>query len=253
MQLLVSVRTADEARRALDGGADIIDAKEPAAGALGAVSLPTLVEIVGTVASRRPVSAALGDLPAAALAEGRALAFAGAGAVVVKIGFAGVESRSGLDAVLAAAVRGAASGGASLVAVAYADEPDASALAPDTILEAAAHAGAQGLLLDTARKDGASLFELVSADWLTAWVRRAQARGLFTAIAGRLTLEDVPTAMAIGSDLVGVRGAACDGGRNGWISVARVQRLQAALRGSRHRTRPTAGLRAVSAGTRHPA
>ena len=38
MQLLVSVRSAVEVAPALAGGADIIDAKEPDRGSLGAVS-----------------------------------------------------------------------------------------------------------------------------------------------------------------------------------------------------------------------
>ena len=37
MRLLVSVASADDARAAVDGGADIIDAKNPWVGALGAV------------------------------------------------------------------------------------------------------------------------------------------------------------------------------------------------------------------------
>src|SRR6185312_12126683 len=37
VRLLISVANADEARAALDGGADIIDAKDPGAGALGSV------------------------------------------------------------------------------------------------------------------------------------------------------------------------------------------------------------------------
>lgn len=246
MQLLVSVRSADEARRALDGGADIIDAKEPLAGALGAVSLPTFAEIVAAVASRRPVSAALGDLSDADLAEGQASAFARAGAAIVKVGFAGIASMSRLSAVIAAASRGAAAGGTGLVAVAYADALEANAFAPGVILEAAANAGAQGVLLDTFRKDAPSLFEWVTESWLTAWLRDAQARGLFTAVAGRLTIEDLPRVMPLGADLVGVRGAACDGGRDGRISEARVQRLKAALRGPMHCTRPSADLLAAS-------
>ena len=38
MKLLVSVVSADEARRALAGGADIIDVKDPREGPLGAPS-----------------------------------------------------------------------------------------------------------------------------------------------------------------------------------------------------------------------
>ena len=38
MRLLVSVRSAEEAAAAVMGGADIVDAKEPALGSLGPVS-----------------------------------------------------------------------------------------------------------------------------------------------------------------------------------------------------------------------
>src|SRR5437899_1595244 len=61
MRLLVSVTCAAEASAALAGGADLIDAKDPRAGALGAVSAEVLREIYAAVAGQRPVTAALGD------------------------------------------------------------------------------------------------------------------------------------------------------------------------------------------------
>ena len=66
MQLLVSVRTAAEARIALAGGADIVDAKEPSRGSLGAVSPSVLRQICQRIPSERPVSVALGDVSTAA-------------------------------------------------------------------------------------------------------------------------------------------------------------------------------------------
>ena len=54
MRLLVSVRSEEEARAALAGGADIIDAKEPSRGALGAVEIGVLREIVSVVNGLRP-------------------------------------------------------------------------------------------------------------------------------------------------------------------------------------------------------
>ena len=50
MRLLVSVSSAAEASAALAGGADVIDAKDPLAGALGAVSADVLREIHAIVA-----------------------------------------------------------------------------------------------------------------------------------------------------------------------------------------------------------
>src|SRR4051812_14308399 len=154
MQLLVSVRSALEAHSAVDGGADVIDAKEPLAGALGPVALSTFAQIVDAVAGRRPVSAALGDLDDAARAGNDAHAFASAGAAFVKAGFAGIDSEATVESLVAAAAAGAAAGGAGLVAVAYADHADASALPPAIILRAAVRAGARGVLLDTVAKHG---------------------------------------------------------------------------------------------------
>ena len=58
-QLLVSVESAEEALTALQGGADLIDAKDPNAGPLGPVSLGTLESIRAAIAGQRPLTAAL--------------------------------------------------------------------------------------------------------------------------------------------------------------------------------------------------
>ena len=108
MRLLVSVKNVEEALAALTGGADFIDAKDPAAGALGAVSLEVLRGIHSTVAGLKPVSAALGDAIDERSLERDARAYALAAASLVKIGFAGISRRSVVDALLNAARRGAA-------------------------------------------------------------------------------------------------------------------------------------------------
>ena len=64
MQLLVSVRSAAEARTALEGGCQIVDIKEPAHGALGMAGFETIREIVAAcreMSPSVPVSVALGD------------------------------------------------------------------------------------------------------------------------------------------------------------------------------------------------
>ena len=47
----------------MDAGVDIIDLKQPALGALGALDMATVKQIVAEVAGRCPVSATIGDLP----------------------------------------------------------------------------------------------------------------------------------------------------------------------------------------------
>ena len=101
MRLLVSVASATEALAALAGGADIIDAKDPLAGALGAVPIAVLTEIRAAVAGERPLTAAIGDAGDEAAIEATACAFAAAGAAVVKVGFAGIATDATSTAVQA--------------------------------------------------------------------------------------------------------------------------------------------------------
>ena len=61
MQLLVSVRSADEARVALAAGAHILDAKEPADGALAPVPPLVLGAIAAVVPAGTALSVALGE------------------------------------------------------------------------------------------------------------------------------------------------------------------------------------------------
>src|SRR2546429_3881023 len=92
MQLLISVAGPAEARAALRGGADVIDAKDPRRGALGPVPPHRLAAVRAAVAGARPISAALGDAASEdALARAVALAVS-VGVAFVKVGFAGVTS-----------------------------------------------------------------------------------------------------------------------------------------------------------------
>lgn len=229
MRLLVSVSNAEEAAAAVAGGADIIDAKDPMTGALGAVSLHVFGEIHATVAGLRPVSAALGDADDEAAIERTVRDYAVAGASFVKIGFAGVSNRARLDTVITAAMRGAAHH-ADVVAVAYADADRVGTLEPRLILDAAAYAGAAGVLLDTADKHGPGLRALMTPAALGAWVTAAHDVGLRVALAGQLTLDDLDFVKDAGADIAGVRGAACEGGRSGRIASEKVRLLARSMR-----------------------
>ena len=105
MKLLVSVADATEATAALEGGADIIDAKNPRAGALGPVTLDDLRAIHANCAGVRPVTAALGDASDEDKVEKDAMAYCGAGAALIKIGFA---YRRGLDVAAGCLIGGVA-------------------------------------------------------------------------------------------------------------------------------------------------
>jgi (5-formylfuran-3-yl)methyl phosphate synthase len=226
VQLLVSVANSIEARHAVEGGADLIDAKDPLVGALGAVSLDTLLQIHSAVSGRRPVTAAIGDAYNEQTIERTASEYGATGLAFVKVGFAGLNEPARVERLMNAAARGVrASGTGSLVAVAYADEVTTS-LDRFALLDLAARAGASGVLLDTADKRGPGLLHLLSPSALTAWVAAAHGEGLTVALAGRLTYEDLARVLDTGADIAGVRGAACASGRASRVVTDKVRALK---------------------------
>jgi uncharacterized protein (UPF0264 family) len=230
MKLLVSVRDAIEASAALEGGADIIDAKEPSSGALGAVALPTLQQIVATVAGARLVTAALGDAIDEHLVAETADAYARGGARLVKVGFTGVSSRARVAALVAAARDGAGEHG-GVIATAYADARAVDSVDPLEVIEAASRAGAVGVLLDTADKRGPGLRGLMPLPIVRRWVATARDARLLVALAGKLTVDALAYVNDAGPDIVGVRGAACHSGRTGRIASENVSDLARVLLG----------------------
>ena len=227
MRLLVSVTDAFEAGEALSGGAQIIDAKDPSRGALGAVGLDVFEEIVAAVGRRATVSAALGDARDEREIERVAAGFAECGAGFVKVGFANVSDPSRVAMLLAAVVRGALRGGreCGVVAVGYADASRVGAIEPWALLRVAADCGVTGVLVDTADKAGPGLMGLWSVEQLGAWVDAVRAAGLVASVAGKITVGDISSVAQAGADIVGVRGAACNGGRAGRVSAERVREL----------------------------
>ncbi|MGH7626002.1 MAG: (5-formylfuran-3-yl)methyl phosphate synthase [Gemmatimonadaceae bacterium] len=228
----MSVRNADEARDALDGGADVIDAKDPSLGPLGAVDGLTLARVVSVTGRERPVSAALGDVCSEHEAERLAHQAAAHGVSFIKIGFAGVSDSHRAGTLLAAAVRGAggAHGNCGVVAVAYADADRAKAISPAAVIRIAHDAGARGVLLDTAHKEGRTVFAIMGDRRLGQWVAEAHRQQLMVALAGQLSARDFSRARSLTANMVGVRGAACVGSRTGTVSRSRVAILAAAAR-----------------------
>jgi (5-formylfuran-3-yl)methyl phosphate synthase len=230
VKLLVSVVDAAEARLAVAGGVDVVDVKNPAEGSLGAPAPAVLAAVRAAVPAERPLSAALGDLPArpgtAALA---AVGAARSGAAYVKLGLVGVSAPADAVAVLRA-VREAVAGEAAVVAVAYADAARVATapLAPDDLVAAARAACVHGCLVDTAIKDGRGLLSWLDSDALAALVADAHDAGLEIALAGELRAEELPLVRATGADIAGVRSAACAGGRRtAALDPARIASLRA--------------------------
>jgi uncharacterized protein (UPF0264 family) len=228
--LLVSVRSAAEVEVALAAGAAIIDVKEPARGPLGCADAAEAAAVIVAVAGRAAVTIAAGELAAAAeqiaghVAEiVSRLPVGAAGPVAVKAGPAGLSIAAWRRefAMLAEAL----APGIEPVAVAYADWHVAEAPPPEAILAAAVAAGGTTLLVDTFDKRGPGLFAVASAAAVDRWVAKAHAHKLALAVAGRLSAAEAAAAWRAGADVVGVRSAACTGGRLGQIDGPRVRAL----------------------------
>ncbi|MGQ9366477.1 (5-formylfuran-3-yl)methyl phosphate synthase [Azospirillum sp. ST 5-10] len=231
MRLLASVKDPAEAALAVAGGADLVDLKNPAAGALGALPAATLRACVAAVAGGRPVSATIGDVP---LRPGPVLAAvtatAATGVDIVKIGLFPGDSDGCLRAL---APRAAA--GLRLVAVLFADRvPDFG------VLERLAAAGFAGAMLDTAGKESGPLTRHLDAAALAGFVARARGLGLMAGLAGSLRVGDVAGLAAAGPDYLGFRGALCGDGRAGALDPARLAAVRRAVQASSRAT-ATAG------------
>lgn len=226
--LLVSVRDAMEARVALRGGADVIDVKEPDNGPLGAASCGVIEAVVQEVAGAVPVTAALGEL-----ADGPRLDGLPSGLAAVKVGLAGVVSRLRWRDDLVA-VRDRLPAGLPLVAASYADTARAGAPEPEGVLEASVELGSGWIVLDTWDKSGGNSLEYLGKPRARRLIEQAAKAGISLVLAGGLVETRIDDAASLAPALVGVRGAACEGGRTGAVSAARVQSISQRLANSRN-------------------
>jgi (5-formylfuran-3-yl)methyl phosphate synthase len=223
---LASVRDLAEAETALLAGADIIALKGPAHGALGAVDDAATASILAAIDGERPVSATIGDLPMDPPAIVQAVRRRAAqGVDFVKLGlFADGDPLGSLAALrpLSASV--------SFIVVVFADR-----LPSFDAIEAASSAGATGIMLDTADKGSGSLLDHLSLEEIGSFVARAREQGLLVGLAGSLRAEHVPELLGLRPDLLGFRGALCDGTRNGRLDFKEASAIRALIPRARHR------------------
>lgn len=232
--LLISPKDTAEALAAVRGGADILDIKNPNEGSLGANFPWIIAEIRQAMPLDIPISASIGDFPdlpgSAALAAFGAVK---AGAIIVKIGVKGpndVRSATRLVRQVVRAVR-EADGSAEVVACAYGDFKRAGTIDPTLLPKIVSDGGAHIAMLDTAIKDGKSLLDFLDVEELRNFVEGAHSRGFLAALAGSLGREEMKLLKQIDPDVIGVRGAACEGGdrKRGRISEKRVRKLKKLL------------------------
>ncbi len=213
MKLLVSVTNETEAIEALNGGADIIDVKNPVEGALGASFPEVIRSIRRIIPSKVEVSATIGDLPN--LPGTSSLAAVGAAACgvnYVKAGLFGVKSKPEALMLLKSICRNinAFKRNVKVIASGYADYLEINSINPLDVPYVASKAGASGVLIDMKTKNRKKIFDYLSSNELLSLVKKCHARGLTVALAGGLNEEDVPILLKLNVDIMGVRRSVCN-------------------------------------------
>ncbi len=219
--MLASVRDRKEAEIVFAAGADVIDLKDPAGGALGAADVGAIADVVGFCAGRRPVSAACGDLSAGpAAVRAKVEEIAATGVEFVKIGLLPSSQITACLAGLADLV-----GRQKLIAVLFADHRY-----DEDIVASVARAGFHGVMLDTDDKSRGRLLDHISLDGLSAFVAEGRRHRLMTGLAGSLEGPDIPRLLVGGPDVLGFRGALCEGlSRIAGISAEAAAKIRALI------------------------
>lgn len=226
-ELLVSVRSAEEAEAALAGGADLIDVKEPARGPLGVAEAEVVSAVADRVAGRVPVSAALGEWSPNAITEAHwhlelKLDY-------VKWGLAGYSPAPGWGEDLLD-TRRELPVGMEMVAVAYADWERAKSVPPGELVKFAKRFRFRAFLLDTFGKDGKTLLDFVKPPVIGELVESLRRVGVKVALGGSLRPEHVKQLKGVTPDWYAVRSSACAAGkRDGVIDTSRVKKWKDAI------------------------
>ena len=235
MKLLISPTNEKEAQEAIAGGADIIDVKNPKEGAMGANYPWVINNIKHLTPMKIEVSCTLGDVPnlpgSISLA---ALGAASLGVDYIKVGLYGTKTPEAAIFLLQQVNRAVdeCSPGVKVAAAGYADAQKIGVFNPLLIPEIAKKARVDVAMLDTATKDGRTLFDYLPYEQLKAFVTSSHGFGLKVALAGSLRKRDLPIVYELGADIVGLRGAACTGNdrNNGHITRELVSELVEAIK-----------------------
>ena len=229
--LLVSVRSAAEVAAALEGGADLIDVKEPAKGPLAPAEAEVVAAVLDAVDGRVSVSAALGEWTPNAITEAHwhlelPLQY-------VKWGLAGYTPAPGWGEDLLDTRRELPIG-TEMVAVAYADWERAKSVPPAEVAKFAKRFRFKAFLLDTWGKDGKTLLDFMSAKEVAGLVDGLKRVYTTVAVGGSLRPEQLKQLKGVSPDYFAVRTSACAAGkRDGVIDATRVRKWKELLAGVR--------------------
>lgn len=243
-QLLISARSAVECLEAVHGGAEILDLKEPASGALGRVTAEQLAACLAVLEPHSDgisVSLAMGEL----LEWGPGLSPDQSAFVEIirahkhrirflKFGLSGCDESafraewtvrlSALRRLVSASslTDGTQSGAVNqtrihsephFIPACYADWKQAASPPPIAVVSALPNLCSPGMLIDTFVKNGTGVFGYLSSGELEVISQSCRAASMFLALAGQIGVSDLSRVAGVCPDIVGVRGVVCREGR----------------------------------------
>jgi uncharacterized protein (UPF0264 family) len=215
-KLLVSVIDASECAVFSETGfPDYVDLKNPSDGSLGFPSLKTVRDVRRAIPDEIPLSVAIGDaVNDPQLYSKRAVLAAKAGADIVKVGlydFADDDERVSFLSSIRRSLDKAFFKDTGLVSALYAD-----LYGIDHVFAfpaRASAAGVAGCLIDTFNKDGRDIFDYLAIESITKFANACRRNGIFSAIAGGLSVESSKKLADAGVDVIGFRSAVVSNGR----------------------------------------
>lgn len=199
---LASVQSLEEAQSLLTCLPDILDMKNPAQGALGALSVGTVSEIVRLIDGRCLTSATIGDLPMqAALISKAMIKMTASGVDYVKIGlFPDSDLQPCIEA-LATTVKMLET---PVIAVLFADK-----MPEFDCISQLKESGFNGVMIDTAIKNGQHLRDHWNKQQLASFVAAVKQQDMLCGLAGALRIEDIAPLRLFNADYLGFRSALC--------------------------------------------
>jgi uncharacterized protein (UPF0264 family) len=199
---LASVQSLDEAQALTSCLPDILDLKNPSTGALGALPLSTVSTVVNWLEGRCLTSATVGDLPMQAdLIYQAVVAMAETGVDYVKVG---LFSSPDISECLAELSQYLPELNTPLIAVLFAEQ-----ISEPSMLAEIKAAGFDGVMIDTATKNGQSLLDHWSLTQCKRFVDASHSFGMLCGLAGALRLEDINRLQPLMADYLGFRSALC--------------------------------------------
>jgi len=199
---LASIQSLEEAQILLPALPDILDMKDPSKGALGALDVEIVTEIVEMIDSRCKTSATIGDLPMQLdVIKEAMINMSNSGVDYVKVG---LFPDPGLMSCIAELKETVKTLNTPVIAVIFADKPP-----EESVIALLKESGFHGLMVDTAIKNGQHLLDHWDESTLVTFVKNVHKQNMLCGLAGALRAEDISVLKPLGADYLGFRSALC--------------------------------------------